>query len=151
MSIEKETVVLIKSVIKKSGSIELPAEGHSMYPFIQKEDICRFLLCDPPSLKRGDVVLFYSSSGQLVAHRFYGTKVMNHQVHYFLKGDTNLGFDESIKTEQIVGKLTSIQKNHKKVSVNSLPLNVWGKLVFAVPVISSLLQKVINQKIKREM
>ena len=60
MLFDEETIHFFKSVIRKNEYLDLPAEGTSMFPFIQEGDICRFCECDPLRLKKGDVVLFYT-------------------------------------------------------------------------------------------
>lgn len=145
MPIEKETARLVQSVVKRSGSIELPAQGDSMFPLIQEGDTCRFRSCLPSSLKKGDIVLFCSSDEKLVAHRLSHTMSLNQQIRFFFKGDTNLGFDEPVSQNQIIGKLVFIQKENMKVRANNPLAYMWGKLIFLIPGLSGLLRSYLNQ------
>lgn len=146
MSIEKETALLIQNVVRKTGWIDLPAEGNSMYPFIQHGDVCRFILCDAFSLKKGDIVLYISHSGKLVAHRFYQARKDQNLTRFIFKGDTNLGFDEPIAPHQMIGKLNAIQKNRLRINARSLPADLWGKLIISVPVLSGLFRYHLNRR-----
>lgn len=146
MYIEKQAVHLIEKVVQRSGSIELPAQGYSMFPLIQKGDICTFNKCDPLHMKKGDIVLFYSPSGQLVAHRFYHKELMSNEMHFRFKGDTNLGFDQPVKAQQIIGRLTSIRSKKRVKSVEDSLVSLWGRLVVTLPVLSGLLHTYLNRK-----
>src|SRR4051794_28899038 len=136
---DKETIKLLKNSLKRDGFIQLPALGDSMFPFIRQDDLCRFEVCDPACLKKGQIILFYSQTGQLVAHRFYHSKDIEGILHFVFKGDTNLGFDSPVQADQLIGKLTSIEKDHATVRVNNFSVMIWEKLILAFPVLSGLL------------
>ena len=137
---------LIANVLIKYGTIDLPSTGTSMYPLIRQGDICSFRACDPFVLKRGDIVLFFTESGQLVAHRFYKLEFNNGKYSFFLKGDTNLGSDEPVTEHQIIGKLTLIKRKNKILSTTSLTVNLWSKLILLIPTFSHWLRAYLNRK-----
>ncbi|MGQ4665910.1 signal peptidase I [Metabacillus halosaccharovorans] len=139
-----EAMFIIK-VLKKYGVIELPAEGTSMFPLIKEGDICHFVSCETISLQRGDIALFFSTSGKLVAHRLYQTKKVNNCIYFLFKGDSNLGLDHPVHSEQIIGKLTYIQKRAKKISSKSMFFSFWSKVILKVPFTSYLLRYYLNK------
>jgi signal peptidase len=147
----KETLQLLTHVIQKNGWIELPAQGTSMYPFIKKGDICRFIPCETSSIKKGDIILYRTSSGSLVAHRYYQSKSINHQMQYLFKGDTNLGSDEAIAHDQIIGKLTWIHRNKTIIHVTDVTAHAWSKLILTFPILSLLLRIYLNRKERTEV
>lgn len=144
---DQEIILLITKVMKKEGRMNLPAQGTSMFPVIQKGDICTFVQYEPAKLKKGDIVLFRGSSEKLIAHRFYNSLYINNQLHYLFKGDTNLGFDEPITKECIIGKLTCVQKSNKKIRMEDILIFIWGRMILSLPILSNLLRKYI-QRIK---
>ncbi|MFS0637971.1 signal peptidase I [Mesobacillus foraminis] len=146
MQFDQVTVELFKSTIQKDGYIILPSMGNSMYPLIQQGNLCCFVSCQAEELKKGDVVLYYSKMGQIIAHRFIEMKPTNNMSYFYLKGDTNLGFDAPIKEHQIIGKLVSIQKGDRNVHSDGIALELWGKLVIAIPAFSGVLRKYLNCK-----
>lgn len=147
MLLEAGTVHLIKKVIGSSGTIDLPAEGESMFPFIKNGDICTFTITDPSQLKKGDVALFHSAAtGKLVAHRFVHSTVIDEEQYYVFKGDTNLGFDKPVQKTQIIGKLVLVQKNKLKINVGNSCAVLYGKLLLALPVLSGLLRNYLNRR-----
>ncbi|WP_416828296.1 signal peptidase I [Ectobacillus polymachus] len=129
--------------MEKIGAVELPATGYSMFPLIKQGDICRFVSCNTENLKKGDIALFYTASGQLIAHRFYQTITHQDKVQYLFKGDTNIRFDEPIDKEQIIGELVTIQKKRIIIDMNSRMIPIWNQIVY-VPVMSRLLRKYIR-------
>ncbi|WP_372780553.1 signal peptidase I [Priestia aryabhattai] len=146
MPINQESVLLLKAVIEKKGYVDFPSVGFSMYPCIRQNDLCTFEKA--PVLKKGDIVLFHTRSGQLIAHRLIKTRHKNEQLHYIFKGDTNLCCDEPVMREQVIGKLTAIsRKNQKKVYMAAPFDYIWCWLMLFFPFSSRFLKRYINQKI----
>ncbi|PGL70339.1 hypothetical protein [Bacillus sp. AFS055030] len=145
MQANQEIVALIKSTMSKKGWIDLPALGKSMFPYIQEGDICRFIEKKPTLLKTGEIVLFYNTNGQLVAHRLHKTFINHDKKSFLFKGDSNLGFDEIVSESQIIGKLEYIHdrgiKNRNDFS------KLYGYLVLRFPILSRLF-RIYLDKIK---
>ncbi|WP_347548693.1 S24/S26 family peptidase [Pseudalkalibacillus hwajinpoensis] len=146
MLVNQETFSVLKQLVQENGSIELPAEGNSMFPFIRKGDKCQFVECIPSLLTKGDVVLFYSSSGQLVGHRFIRSELMNRKCVYFFKGDTNLGLDEPVIEADIIGKLVSVKKRKVYLKAERMHSLMWCKTLMTFPWLSGLLRVYLNKK-----
>lgn len=137
---------LLKEVIRKQGWVELPAEGTSMYPLIKQGNICRFVSCEAMKLKKGEIILFHTLSGCLVAHRLLSIESIHEQVTYVLKGDTNFGADEPVGQEQLIGKLASINKGKHRIKVPSVFVHIWSRMIVAFPILSVLLRAYLNRR-----
>jgi signal peptidase I len=148
MLIDDHTFQLLKTSIQKAGWLELPSFGNSMYPFIRQGNVCRFVPCEIDQIKKGDVLLFYSLTGQLIAHRLVSVKTKNKKLLFQLKGDTNLGFDQLIEEDRILGKLINIQKQSKTLNPEHGMARLWGKIILSFPVLSAILQKYLNRKLQ---
>ncbi|WP_162144745.1 S24/S26 family peptidase [Peribacillus kribbensis] len=135
---------MIKKVIGTEGLMELPAKGNSMYPLIREGNICTFEVCEIEKLKKGDIVLFLSPSGGLVAHRF--VSYLEETGEYLFKGDTNLGMDAPVLQAQLLGRLVLIKKKQFPLRADHPMLWLWGKLVLSFPVISGLLRSFLNRR-----
>jgi signal peptidase I len=142
MLFDQETIHFLKVAIEKDGFLELPAHGNSMFPLIQRGDVCKFVPCSPGSLVKGDIILFHTDQGQLITHRFIRTE----EYRFLFKGDTNLGYDLPATSEQIIGKLISIKKNRHNLSMHSSSAELWAKLITTLPVLSGILRKYLNWK-----
>lgn len=150
MQINKEIADFLFHAIKKNGWIELPAQGSSMFPFIQQGDICRFIPCEASTLKKGDIILYHSFTGQLIAHRFCKAVWMLDERHYIFKGDTNLSSDEPVSQAQMIGKLVSVQKSKKTIRMTDSTARVWSRMIFAFPNLSRLIMMYVNKKRRRK-
>lgn len=146
MLFDSKTFLLLKNKVQSDGFIDLPAYGNSMFPFIRKGNLCRFTSAQPSKLKKGDIVLFHSVTGQLVAHRLFDTKELDGNRIFILKGDTNLGFDQPIKEKQILGVLAYVQKGDKRVHMKGFSASYWGWLILSIPILSGWLRSYINKK-----
>lgn len=146
MLMDENTLTFLKRTINKDGWLELPAYGNSMFPFIKQGNICRFVPCEPSLLKLGDVILFYSQAGQLIAHRLVKIKTIHNRPIFLFKGDTNLGLDQPVEEEWIIGKLEHVQKRGKQLTPEHFMANLWGKLILSFPILSGILRKHLNRK-----
>ncbi|WP_318505157.1 signal peptidase I [Bacillus sp. T3] len=146
MLLNNETLLLLKKKTESQGYIELPAEGNSMYPFIQNGNICHFDFIEPKHIKKGDIILFHSEVGKLVAHRFHRMEMKNGHLFYILKGDSNLGYDAPVMEQQIIGRMASIQRNNKQIKVTDYGVKLWTSLVLSWPLISGVLRMYLNRK-----
>jgi signal peptidase len=143
MKFNQDIISVLQSTIKKKGWISLPSEGNSMFPLIQQGEVCRFESFDPATSKKGDIVLFWSTDGKLVAHRVY--KMGN---TFICKGDTNLRFDEPISLERILGKLVSIKKQNHEIKLNHSMVTFWSKLILTFPFICTILRVYLTRRDK---
>jgi signal peptidase I len=146
MQVNQVTIDVVRRVVNKKGSIILPAQGKSMFPFIQQGDICHFEGCDPITFKKGDIILFTMGFNRLVAHRFIKKISKDNQTYYLFKGDTNLLFDEPITQDHIIGKMTMIERKNKAVYLENMWNSIWSLLIINLPMMSKLLHKFINRK-----
>lgn len=141
MQFNQDTVELLLITIKKYGWIDLPSYGTSMYPYIKKGNICRFVHFDEMNVKKGDILLYHTSSGQLIAHRLLSVlKQNNSKKQFILKGDTNLCPDEPINQNQIIGKLVTIVTTKRKIYANTFPSIIWSNIILSFPNVSKLLR-----------
>ncbi|WP_430509949.1 signal peptidase I [Gottfriedia solisilvae] len=143
MQANKEMISLFKDSIKKNGWLDLPAQGFSMYPLIREGNICRFIPHEPSLLKKGDIVLFYTLTGQLITHRLCKTIAENGEQFFLFKGDSNLGFDELVREHQIIGKLVHIQG--RSLQIENFLAIVFGRLILSSPVLSRIFRMYINK------
>ncbi|MGA9228006.1 MAG: signal peptidase I [Mesobacillus sp.] len=146
MLFDQATIRFLKSAVEKDGFLELPAQGDSMFPLIQRGDVCRFSPCSPDSLVKGDIVLFHTEHGQLIAHRVLHRQMIDGSLHYILKGDSNLGCDAPVKEGQMIGKLSSIKKKVRELSIERSIAKLWGKLILSLPFLSGMVRRYLNLK-----
>lgn len=143
-----ETLHLIYEVLDKKGYIDIPTFGYSMFPFIRKGDLCRFIPFNKGVLERGDVLLYINESGKLIGHRYHDKTQEGHM--FFLKGDSNLSFDPQVHRNQVIGKLVLIQRGDQVIETNDFIARTLGKALVILPFLSRILHYLANQKRKNE-
>jgi signal peptidase I len=139
MQFTKDTIDLFIQTMRNYGWMDLPSYSMSMYPFIKKGNICRFVAFELDKVKKGDVLLYHSSSGQLVAHRFLQVREIDNQLQFVLKGDSNTSIDEPICSDQIIGKLVTIDNDKRKIYTSDYTATFWSYLISTYPVFSKAL------------
>lgn len=146
MLIDESTFTLLLNSINKNGWLELPSLGTSMFPFIMPGNICRFQPYQAAFLQKGDIALYCTPKGRLVAHRFLKSVQMNDKKAYLFKGDSNLGVDQPIEANRIIGKLVKVASKKSEFSPDQFLPFVWGKMVLAIPLLSAVLRRYINKR-----
>ncbi|MCA0756742.1 hypothetical protein KP806_16925 [Paenibacillus sp. N4] len=136
----------LKQIIHKNGRIELPAQGSSMFPFIRNGNLCSFRPVGESRVSVGDILLFRSASSRLVAHRLHSVVYRDGESLYICKGDANLGYDEPIRAEQMLGVLHSIRKGNKHILMSDPLTAFWTKAIVALPALSSGLNRYMSGK-----
>lgn len=137
MLYDRDALCFLKEQIRKNGTIALPAEGISMFPLIKAKEICRFAAIGNKEVNKGDIMLFHSHPGQLIAHRFYEQiQGEGDRTLYVFKGDANRWYDEPVPYENILGKLISIHKGNVQLPAEGPGAKCWGKAVMYIPFLS---------------
>jgi hypothetical protein len=91
-------------------------------------------------VKKGDVLLYHSGTGQLIAHRLMHTYEKGNQINYILKGDSNISIDEPVSKDQIIGKLVTIDKEKKRIYMNNLQSMIWSFTITTFPNVSKVVR-----------
>lgn len=105
-------VIYTEDVIKISGAISIKATGISMRPFIVDGDTAVIVKTD--EIKKYDAALFKSLDGKYVLHRV--VKACGGE--YVFRGDNCLAYERGIKREQIIGKVSELYRNGKKLKLS---------------------------------
>jgi len=115
---------LSTELLRQGKSIRFRATGRSMYPTIREGEAITVEPITPSSVRTGDIVL-YRSAGQHVAHRV--TRVEREggrSVRFVLRDDTSGIRDETVTSEQILGKVVAAERGGRTVN----PYSVRSKL-----------------------
>jgi hypothetical protein len=113
--------------MKKNGQVSLPASGYSMYPYIIPGDICEFRPING-KVNEGQILLVISDEGIVYFHRLHQIIRMGSGIKYFLRGDANPTYDASIYRSQIIGVLTELNRNGKRIDEVLWTRRLWSFL-----------------------
>lgn len=135
----------VRRQIQEKQQVILTAHGQSMFPYIQQGDRCTFIDWNTADLKKGDVVLYQSQTGTLIAHRLLADKrdELSH-LFYIIKGDTNLKSDPPVYPNQIIGVLAHIKPSRRVIRISHLFYRIWCPFVLRISFASRLLNKYLT-------
>lgn len=114
-----------------SQSIEMYKScGKSMFPFLKEDAILIIKKVAPQALRIGDLVVFKSPAGLLVAHRLVKkTFLPDNSVLLQAKGDANWCYDQPFGIDDLVGKVYLIELMDKTGKVKTIDLQIWFRRV----------------------
>jgi phage repressor protein C with HTH and peptisase S24 domain len=116
---------ILRAVLAKGKPLRFRARGLSMSPFIKDGDVVTVapLKGSPP--RTGDVVAFlHPATGKAALHRV----VRAGSGSYFLKGDNSAETDGALPRERILGLVTRVEREGKRVRLGSRGGAVIAKL-----------------------
>jgi len=108
----KDFVEILRDVLDKQADFRFQAKGFSMMPFIKDGDVLTISPLSGVSVKLADVLAVINpKTEKLTVHRAVGIK----KCCVFLQGD-NLPFpDGFIPKENILGRVTKVERQGRKV------------------------------------
>lgn len=109
--------IIIHTAIKllaKGRSINIRAEGFSMYPFLHPGDSLVVEPVEPIKCRRGDIV-FFMVEQQPVAHRI----ISINNSHFTCRGDAVRTYDGTRPINQILGRVAAYSRNDKLCNINT--------------------------------
>lgn len=109
---------LMIGVLAKGASFRFQAKGFSMSPFIRDGDVMVISPLRDHSLGRGHVAAFQHPRGKrLVVHRVVGKRGDS----FLLKGDNVPTADGYVQAENILGYVSRVERDGKKVFLGAGP------------------------------
>jgi signal peptidase I len=107
-----DLIELLQAILDKGVPFRFRAKGFSMSPFIKDDDVITVSPLTDGSTHSGDIVAFIRSEmKKLVIHRVVGK-----QGEYFhIKGDNIPNTDELIPKANILGRVTKVERNGRKI------------------------------------
>ena len=147
----KNQAKLLKKLIEFNKYLEIPSQGFSMFPMIRQNDICTFEKFNVKKLSKGDILLFVSKDGGVTGHRYLRSIDLDGQVGFVCKGDTNLYPDEPVIESEVIGKLTMIMKNGRRIKVTKWFMKIYSFLLCHSRVASILLHVYVHKLLKKRI
>lgn len=109
----------IAEVLRRGVAARFHATGDSMHPTIRSGEHLHVAAVDTRSLRVGDIVLARASRG-LTAHRV--VSLMGGTI--LTRGDNALRRDDALRTSDILGRITHVEREGATVTVPSAPLRI---------------------------
>jgi signal peptidase I len=105
----------------------IPITGRSMLPFIQDGDRVR-VSYGYADVGRGDVIVF-RQGGRLIAQRVLRVCSGEARPTFITKGDNARHFDPPVSAEEIVGRVLSIKRGDRNMSLDTVTWRLLGWLI----------------------
>lgn len=143
-----ELLPLIEEKLRIGGEVKFNPRGISMLPLIRQFKDSVSVASLKGELCRGDVIFYRRPDGQFVLHRIVGED----KDGYILCGDNQLIKEHGVKKTWIIGVMTAVWRDGKKVSCTDATYKVYKNLILPLWVIwlktKSLLSK-LKKAIKK--
>ncbi len=114
--------ILIK-LLRSGKTIDVTANGLSMFPFLLPADIIRVKPISLHSLKRGQIIV-YELNHKIISHRYI--KTINRQI--ICKGDGLIHYDSPVLPENLLGIVIARTRNNKTKSLTTTIVKITGYL-----------------------
>ena len=99
-----------------------------MHPTIRHGDLITVEPVEPSELKRGDIIL-YRLQDSFIAHRIVSIKERDGcGLIFILRGDASATCDDAVESEQVLGKVICLERDHRIIDPYSLRVRLWSTL-----------------------
>ena len=109
--------------LARHGQFIFTVKGRSMLPLIRPGDLVEIEQRPAGRLKRGEAALF-KRSGRYVLHRILQVRAED----YVFVGDNQYRCERGIRDEQILGTLTAVIRDGKRLDTSSRGLRLYAGL-----------------------
>ena len=120
---------LTSALLSQGRALRFTAKGFSMQPLVQNGDILMVHPANPRDIWVADAVLFLDDSGRVILHRVIRRKHQDGNWHFWLQGDQACAIDGIIPQAQILGKLTSLERDTFFIQTNQPVYRLLSMLV----------------------
>jgi signal peptidase len=146
---------MIEEVLNRGHSIRFRAPGDSMYPTICNGDFITVIPIKSPSITNGDIILYQHRSG-VTAHRVISIlkrsalqgpqdRSSSGMLEFILRGDAAIESDAPVRSEQILGKVISIERNGHRIDPYCLRIKLLFKTRRFVSFIKRQLRRLLSR------
>jgi hypothetical protein len=104
-----QTAVAIYAELGKKKALRVADTG-SMYPLLDHTCRIHMAYTSVDNIDIGDIIVFYTHSGHLVAHRVLQKHTEEGKGMIYQKGDSGIGLPNAIWPHRIVGKIVSVHR-----------------------------------------
>ncbi len=114
--------------LERSGKLVYTNKGVSMMPLLREnKDIMIIEKCAAADVKRLDAVLFTRKSPEKTNYVLHRVLKVNRDESFWIVGD-NCVSGEQVRGEQILGKLTEVIRDGKRIGADSAAYRVYAHI-----------------------
>lgn len=120
---------LAATLLTNGKALRFKAKGFSMHPLVRNDDILMVNPVNPQDIRLADAVMFTNDFGRAVLHRVIRKKHQDGIWFFWLQGDQAHSIDGIIPQEQILGKLTRLERDNYSINTNEPIFRLLSVLV----------------------
>ena len=136
---------IITEKLSSGGEVSIPVTGTSMYPTLKPGQDYAVLKRAPEHLEKGGIPFYRREDGRFVLHRVIGED----ENGYILCGDNQREKEYGIKHSQVIGVLSAVERNGKRISAEklaSMPAGRFHSQIHLVRAAGSKIKEVFGKK-----
>ena len=137
-----EFAQLANETLQNGHAMRFKALGSSMTPFIRNGDILTVTPTNPKKLRISEIIFYKTKSGNAIAHRILRIKQTINQLTFNTRGDASAGTYETVEQNQVMGKVTTINRNNKIINPCKFHIRMAGLFWAAIQPIGYILIKI---------
>lgn len=116
--LNNQLIEIAELLLDENRTVSFRMQGNSMFPTMKDGELGHVDKCTPDELKIGDIVVF-KTHDKLIAHRMTDISYQKGIKVFETKGDKNNFHDKPFTSENLIGKITSIQRKNKLRKLDS--------------------------------
>ena len=139
MTIDEATKgLLLKESLLMGNTISVNISGKSMEPFIPEGSSLSVRAVHIDTVRSGDIILFINK-GMVIAHRLFKKVKKDGSVFLKVKADASASFDSLVSSDEFIGKVISLKKGARTVSIDSPISSLCGFFISCVTLLAGYL------------
>jgi signal peptidase I len=104
-------IAVSTELLRSSLGLRFRAYGSSMHPTIRSDELITVVPIKPHEIKRGNIILFRTQFGSVMAHRVIGINQLATGLQFITRGDAATDCDRPVGAEQVLGRVISVERN----------------------------------------
>lgn len=117
-----------RQILRRGAAIRYRAAGWSMYPLIRHGDILEIQPIQASAVRVGDVILFETEEGGVLAHRLIHKQGADNRTLLTTKGDALAHPDKPIHADKLLGRVTRIERRGRTIGLDRPLPRLLGRL-----------------------
>ena len=119
LNLEREDFTSIaQEVLGRGRILRFKAKGESMSPSIRDGDILEITPVNGEEIRAGNIIFYHVGKKRMVAHRVTKRIIENDKLIFLTRGDSNIGEEEKVHPEQIMGRVKAIERKERRIRID---------------------------------
>ena len=123
-----EFAALSGELLEEGHAVRFRAGGSSMWPFIRDGDVLIVEPLEGGAVRVGDVVLYRTAAGRVMAHRVVIRTTDDGDVALLIRGDGSEGAGDTVVPGDVLGRVTWMERGGGAIRLDRWPRRMLVRL-----------------------